>query len=97
MIGDQPVVIGVVGLFVLIGVGILVAAVGRFRAWSQLRGSEANAPGRPDTGHREVEGTAKPLEETLTSPREGVECLVYEHKVEKREVDHDPDGGTQRR
>ncbi len=97
MIGNQPVVTGVVGLFAVVGIAILVGAVGRFRAWWQLRGSEANAPGRLDTGHREVQGTAKPLDETLTSPREGVECLVYEHKIEEREIDHDPDGGTQRR
>ncbi len=92
----ELITIGVVGLFVLVGVVILIAALGRFRAWWRLKNSEASAPARLDTGHTEVEGTAQPLENTLTSPREGTTCVVYEHKVEERRIDHDPDGGTRR-
>jgi hypothetical protein len=94
---NQLLPIGFVALFVLIGLILLIAAIGRFRAWWRLKSSGANAPGRLNTGHTEVEGTARPLEKTLTSPHEEAACLVYEHKIEEREIDHDPDGGTQRR
>jgi hypothetical protein len=91
---NQLFVIGFVALFVLIGFVILAGGVGRLRAWWRLRGSEASAPGRLDTGPVEVEGTAKPLEDTLSSPRENVDSLVYEHVVKEKHVDHDPDQGT---
>lgn len=93
---DQTIALAAVGLFVLIGLIILVVAAGKFRAWWRLKSSTATGPGRLDTGHTEVQGTAKPLEETLTSPREQATCVVYEHKIEEREIDHDPDGETER-
>jgi len=96
MVSDGTIALAALGLFVLVGLFILIAAVGRFRAWWRLRASGASAPGRLDTGQTEAEGTAKPLEETLTSPHEGADCVVYEHTVEERRIDHDPDGGTQR-
>jgi hypothetical protein len=96
MVGtNQLLAVGFVALFVLIGILILAGGIGRLRAWWRLRGSEASAPGRLDTGPTEVEGTAKPLDETLTSPREGVDSLAYEHTVREKHVDHDPDQGTQ--
>jgi hypothetical protein len=93
---DQLIAFAFIGLFVLVGLVILIAAVGRSRAWWRLKGSEASAPSSLDTGHEEVQGTARPLERTLTSPREQATSLVYEHEIEERRIDHDPDGGTQR-
>jgi len=96
MVSDATIAVAVVGLFVLVGIGIIVAAVGRFRAWWRLWGSEASQPDRLEIGHTEVQGTARPLETTLASPREGADCLVYEHTIEEQEIEHDPDGGTER-
>lgn len=91
---NELLAIGFVALFVLIGFVIVAGGVGRLRAWWRLKGSEATLPGRLDTGAAEVQGTAKPLEETLVSPREEVESLAYEHTVKEKHVDHDPDQGT---
>jgi hypothetical protein len=85
---------GLLALFVLIGLAILAGGIGRLRAWWRLRDSEASTPGRLGTGQVEVEGTAKPLDGTLTSPRENADSLVYEHIVKEKHVDHDPDQGT---
>jgi len=93
----QTIALAVIGLFILVGLVVLVAALGRFRVWWRLKGSEASGPDRLDAGHAEVQGTAKPLERTLTSPREQADCVVYGHKIEERRIDHDPDGGTQRK
>lgn len=96
MVSTDPLIaVGFFALFVLIGLLILVAGAGRLRAWWRLKGSEASAPGNLDTGPVEVEGTAQPLEETLTSPRENADSLVYEHIVKEKHVEHDPDQGTQ--
>jgi hypothetical protein len=95
MVGtNQLLVGGFIALFALIGLVILAGGVGRLRAWWRLRGSEASTPGNLGTGQVEVEGTAKPLEETLSSPRENADSLVYEHIVKEKHVDHDPEQGT---
>ena len=91
---DQLIPVGFVALFVLIGLLILAGGIGRLRAWWRLKGSEASAPGSLDTGPVELEGTARSLEETLTSPRENADSLVYEHVVKEKHVDHDPDQGS---
>jgi len=91
---DQLIPVGFVALFILIGLLILAGGIGRLRAWWRLKGSEASAPGSLDTGPVELEGTARSLEETLTSPRENADSLVYEHVVKEKHVDHDPDQGS---
>ena len=92
---EQLLAAGAFLLFVVIGIAILAGGVGRLRAWWRLRQSSASAPGSLDTGPVEVEGTAAPLDETLSSPREDADSLVYEHTVKEKHVDHDPDQGTQ--
>lgn len=93
---DQTIGLAVVGLFVLVGLGALVVAFGRFRAWWRLKNSAASGPGSLDTGHAEVQGTARPLENTLTSPRENATCVVYDHKIEERQIERDADGDRER-
>lgn len=94
--GNMLVQIGVLALFGLIGVVLVLGAVGRLRAWLNLRGAEAETPRTVGPGHCEVEGTAKPLDQTIDSPEERVDCLAYHHVVKERERRPDPDGdGTE--
>jgi hypothetical protein len=95
MVGTtELLVVGFVALFALIGLAILAGGIGRLRAWWRLKDSGASTPGSLGAGQVEVEGTAKPLDGTLTSPRENADSLVYEHVVKEKHVDHDPDQGT---
>lgn len=94
--GNVLIEFGILALFGLVGVVVLLSAVGRLRAWLGLRRSEAETPRTVDPGHTEIEGTAKPLDRTLDAPEERTDCLAYHHVIKEKERRPDPDGpGTE--
>jgi len=48
-------------------------------------------------GNVELEGTARPLGETVSAPYTDTDVLAYSYERKERRRDHDPDGGTQTR
>lgn len=75
-----------------LGVLVLLSGVGKLRSWNTLRSSAAGAV--TGAGMAEVEGTAKPLRETLDPPRGDAESVVYEYEKEEYRPDTDNDGGS---
>lgn len=76
-----------VGLFGLLGLVAVLSGVGQLSSWNTLRNSQAGAV--TGTGVTEVEGTARPLDETLTTPHWDAESVAFE--FEREEYDHDVD------
>jgi len=82
-------IIGIGGVFAVIGLLMLLSGIGRLRAWNEIRGTSAGAVTGPGTV--EVEGVAKPLRETLDPPHGTADSLAYRYEQEERRRDPDPD------
>lgn len=78
----------ILGLFGVLAVWMLLVGAGRLRTWNRLRGSATQRVLSP--GFVEVEGTARKLDGTVTTPMTDTESLVYEYAVRRRR--HDDDG-----
>lgn len=95
---------------VLIGALVTVAA-GAFAAYTLYRAAKnlgrANAIWSHDPvdagsvhledGVVEVQGTAEPIDETLSAPYTGTSSLAYTYEKERKERNHDSDGGSRTR
>lgn len=79
--------LGLLALFGGLSVWMVLVGIGRLRTWYQLRGMSAERV--TDTGFVEVEGTAKQMNETTTSPMTNTESLVYNFSIQEQEVDDD--------
>lgn len=69
------------GAAVLFGIGAFVTGVSRLRSWNILRSSSPKGVREP--GMAEIEGTVKPLHETLDPPQATTESVVYEYAKEE--------------
>lgn len=81
-----------VGLFGLLGLAAVLSGLGQLSSWNTLRRSEAGAV--TGTGMSEVEGTARPLDEALTSPHWNADSLAFEFKREEYDHDMDDEGSS---
>lgn len=79
--------LGLLALFGGISVWMILVGGGRLRTWNQLRGM--NAQQVTEAGFVEIEGAAKQLNETTTSPMTNTESLIYDFSIREREVDED--------
>jgi len=77
------------GVSVVVGLFFLLSGIGRLRGWNELRGTSAGSVTGPGTV--EVEGVAKPHEETLDPPHGTADSLAYKYKLERKQNDPDPD------
>jgi hypothetical protein len=81
----------IMGVFGLFGALIVLAGAGQLKSWNRLKSMSAGAV--TGKGVVEVEGTARPLHETLTSPHWNADSLAFEYEHEERRHDHDMDDG----
>jgi len=85
--------VAVVGVFLLVGVGILVAGGRALWTGYRIRTTETNAARQVLAGEPvDLQGQARPHEETLEAPFSGRSCLGYQYEVE--EYRHDDDGSN---
>lgn len=76
----------VLGLGVFLGVGVYLTSYGFALSWQWLRvrGSDARPVADVDAAQPvEIEGTAQPLDGSVTAPLTGVNCLAYETVLDR--------------
>ncbi len=82
-----------VGVFLLVGIGILGAGVRSLVAGYRIRSTETDTAMDVIAGEPvDLEGTARAHEQTLEGPFSGRTCLGYEYEVE--EYNYDDDGSN---
>lgn len=101
ILGKDLGTVAALGAFGLVGAWMLVVGVRKARTGYEMRASEVipTTAVASATGPVEIQGTAKPLDGTVTAPYTETECLAYTYQTKRREHDHghDDDHGPEYR
>lgn len=83
------------GLFVGVTIVLGIVSVGCLRAWWVLRSSDPDSLLTISAGPVELEGTARPDDQTVTTPYTNRESLLCDYEKERRERKTDEDGNVE--